>query len=211
MSTTERTPTRISVATGPVARWRTIDLLTAAMVGVAFGVVFWGWGVVYSAVVTPLTTFFQPASGLVGGVWLMPAVIAALIVRRPGAALLAELVAANVEFLLGSHWSTGVLISGAVQGLGVELAVAALAWKRWGVGVAVLAGIVAATAESVYEWFAYIPEWSFAWKLAYLGFFAVSGALLAGVLGHAIVQALARAGALRRFPVAAELRARTRV
>ncbi|WP_432522860.1 ECF transporter S component [Kineococcus sp. SYSU DK006] len=189
-------------------RWRTVDLVTAAVLGVAFGVVFWGWAVVYAAV-SPVFAAVAPLAGLLGGVWLLPAVVGALVVRRPGAALLAEMVAASVEALLGSHWGAGVLVSGAVQGLGVEIAVALFAWKRWGVGVAVLGGVVAAVLEGVYELFAYFAgAWSLGFQVLYVACFALSGALVAGVGGWALVRALARAGALGAFGAGRELRRR---
>lgn len=194
----------------PAVRWRSVDLVTAAVLGVAFGVVFWGWDVLYN-VLRPAFAAFAPAGGLVGGVWLLPAVVAALVVRRPGAALLAELLAATVETLLGSSFGPAVLLSGALQGLGVEIAVALFAWKRFGPWVAALGGVLAAVLECVaYEWWVYYPDWTFGWKLVYLALFAVSGALIAGAGGWAIVRALARTGALQRFPAGAEHRARRR-
>ena len=34
-------------ASGPLTRWRTIDLLTCAFLGVAFGGAYWAWGLAY--------------------------------------------------------------------------------------------------------------------------------------------------------------------
>ncbi|WP_432564905.1 ECF transporter S component [Kineococcus sp. SYSU DK003] len=181
-------------------RWRTVDLVTAAVLGVAFGVVFWGWGVLY-AVLTPFFVTVPFLQSLLSGVWLLPAVVAALIVRRPGAALLAEMVAATVEALLGSHWGFGVLVSGAIQGIGVELAVALFAWRRFGPAVAVLGGVLAAVLEGVYELFAYYAgAWTPGFQVLYVACFAVSGALVAGLGGWALVRGLARTGALSAFP-----------
>ena len=206
MSTTPTSTTRTTSTRRPVGRWRSVDLLTAAVLGVAFGVVFWGWDVLYLAL-EPLFVALPPLKGLLGGVWLLPAVVGALVVRRPGAALLAEMLAATVEALLGSYWGAGVLVSGAIQGFGVELVVALFAWRRWGVAVAALAGAVAAALESVYEMFViYSGTWAVGYKLFYLASFTVSGALVAGLGGWALVRALARSGALSAFPAGRELR-----
>ncbi|MEZ0164911.1 ECF transporter S component [Kineococcus sp. LSe6-4] len=187
-------------------RWRTVDLLTAAVLGVAFGVVFWGWGILYTAL-SPLFAAVPFVQSILSGVWLLPAVVAALVVRRPGAALLAEMTAASVEALMGSHWSTGVLVSGAIQGIGVELAVALFAWRRRGPGVAVLGGVLAAVLEGVYELFAYYAgAWALGFQVLYVACFAVSGALVAGLGGWALVRALARTGALSAFPAGREQR-----
>src|SRR5579859_3412236 len=84
------------------ARWRTRDIVVTAVIGVAFGVVFWAWGLAWS----PLDAVFAAApwaKDLLYAVWLVPAVLAPLIVRKPGAALFAEMVAAILSVLLGSQ------------------------------------------------------------------------------------------------------------
>ncbi len=186
--------------------WRTVDLLTAAVLGVAFGVVFWGWDVLYAAV-EPAFAALPPLKGLLGGVWLLPAVVAALVIRRPGAALLAEMVAATVEALLGNYWGITTLVSGAVQGVGVELAFALFAWRRFGPAVAVLGGVLAAVLEGIVEQFLYYGDtWTMPYRLVYIGSFAVSGAVVAGLGGWALTRALARTGALSAFPAGREHR-----
>lgn len=195
-------------ATGRPGAWRGIDFVTLAVLAVAFGVVFWGWDVfLYPLVIAGLA--FPPAQSLTLGVWLLPAVVGGLIVRRPGAALFTELIAANVEMLLGNQWGPLVLVSGVLQGLGVELALAAFRWRRFGLGVAVLGGALAATLELVlYEWWFYQAEFAFGWKLLALGFAIVSGVVVAGLGGWALVRALAGTGALDAFPPGRERAAR---
>jgi len=203
----ERTRPAAIPATHPLMRWRGVDLITAAMLAVAFGVMFWGFDTFVYPVVSTATTGFPPAGELVLGVWLLPAVVGALVIRRPGAALFTELVAANIELLLGNRWGAAVLLSAVLQGLGVELAVALFRHRRFGVVVAVLGGVLAAVFEIVfYEWYSYVAEYSTAWKAIYLACGMVSGAVIAGVGGWALVRGLARAGALNAFPPGQEVR-----
>lgn len=190
-----------------VLAWRTVDLLAAAMLGVAGGVAYWGWDFAFNAI-SPAFTAFPPSGGLVAGVWLLAGVLGGLVVRRPGAALLAELVAANVEYLLGNQWGASTMISGFLQGLGVEVVLALFLYRRFGLGVAALSGALAGVFEAVYEWFSYWTDWTFGWKLIYAGLFAVSGAVIAGGLGWLLTRALARAGALDAFPAGREERER---
>lgn len=201
-------PTRTTIpASGRLLAWRGVDLLTAAMLAVAFGVVFWGFDTFVYPLVTTATAGFPPAGELSLGVWLVPAVVGGLIVRRPGAALFTELVAANVELFLGNKWGVAVLLSGLLQGLGVELVLAAVRWRRFGPVVAALGGALAAVLEIVgYEWWSYVPDYSPTWKALYLLFGVVSGALVAGLGGWALVRALARSGALNAFPPGQEVR-----
>ncbi len=197
------TPASTRVTSAPVG-WRTIEIVTAAMTGVVFGVVYWGWSSAYNTLVTPLTSLLGPSQGLLGGPWLIAGVVAGLLVRRPGAALLAELLAAVVEAVLVTAWGWTTVISGALQGLGVEVVLAVFLFRRFGWLVAALSGAAAAFAEWCYEWHAYWVGYSVGWKLAYLGFFALSGALVAGVGGWYLTRAVAATGAVDALPAGRE-------
>jgi energy-coupling factor transport system substrate-specific component len=191
----------------PLMRWRGVDLITAAMLAVAFGVVFWGFDTFIYPILSTATAGFPPLGELMLGVWLLPAVVGGLVIRRPGAALFTELVAANVELFLGNKWGAAVLLSAVLQGLGVELALALFRHRRFGVLVAVLGGLLSAVFEIVlYEWQSYVAEYSSAWKAIYLACGMVSGAVIAGVGGWFLVRALARTGALNAFPPGQEVR-----
>lgn len=191
--------------------YRTIDLVTIATLAVALGVAFWGWGKLY-AVISGLAVFsYPPSAGLLGGPWLLAGVVGGLIIRKPGAALATEVAAAAVSALVpgGTEWGASVLVSGFWQGLGAELIVALFLYKRFNLGVAILAGATAGAIESVYEWGAYYADTftTMGQRLAHLGFFAVSGALVAGLGGWLLVQALARAGVLDAFGPGREVHA----
>ncbi len=196
-----------ATASGPLLAWRTVDLVTVVMLGVALGVAYWGWAFAYNGLSLALTAF-APLGGLLVGPWLLAGVVGGLVVRRPGAALLAELVAANVEFLIGNEWGAATMIAGFLQGLGIELALALWRYRRFGWAVVALGGVLSAVLEAAYEWHAYFSYWDWAYKLAYLGFFALSAAVVAGVGGWLLVRALAATGALDAFPPGREHRDR---
>lgn len=204
---TSRTQPAHTLATRPLMGWRGVDLITAAMLAVAFGVMFWGFNTFVYPILSTAAAGFPPAGELMLGVWLVPAVVGGLIIRRPGAALFTEFVAANISMYLGSQWGAAVLLSGLLQGLGVEVALALFRHRRFGVVVAMLGGVLAATFEIVlYEWHSYVAEYSAAWKAIFLGAGMVSGAVIAGIGGWALVRALARTGALNAFPPGQEVR-----
>lgn len=183
------------------ARYRTIDLVTIATLGVAFGVVFWAWGKLYGVLDLAATIGYAPAGALLGGGWLIAGVIGGLIVRRPGAAFATELIAAAISMFVlgGTEWGFTVLVSGIVQGIGAELAFLAFAYRLFTLPVAMLAGVLAGIAGAIYEVFYYYPDWNLGHQLAYGGFFALSGAVVAGLLGWLLVRALAEAGVLDAF------------
>src|SRR3989304_6069336 len=134
-------------------RWRTRDILVVAVIAVAFGVFLWAFGCAWGAL-----GFLGPAVNLLYGLWLLPALVAPLIVRRPGAALFAELVAASLSAFLGSQWAVDTLVSGLVQGAAAELVFAALRYRRFDLPVVIAAGLAASAAAFVHAWIVYYGE-----------------------------------------------------
>lgn len=188
----------------PPATWRSIDLMSTAMIGAVLGVAYWGWSSAYTALSSPLSGFLGASIGLLGGPWLIAGVVGGLVVRRPGAALFAELLAACVEALLGNEWGWATVISGGLQGLGVEVALAIFLYRRFSWPVAMVGGALAAAFEFLYEWHAYWQGTSANFKLGYVGFFMLSGAVVAGLGGWALTRALAASGAIDALPAGRE-------
>jgi energy-coupling factor transport system permease protein len=178
-------------------RWRTVDIIVVAVLAVAFGVVFWAWS---TYVWNWVAWVGIPWQYTFSGVWLMPAVVAPLIVRKPGAALFAEIVAAVVSVLLGSQWGLDVLLSGFVQGAGAELVFGFVMYRNFGVIVAIVAGAGAGIGEALHDIPVYYaatkPEIQFG--IATLDL--LSAAAIAGIGGWFLVRSLRRTGALQAFP-----------
>lgn len=185
----------------PVSGWRTVDVVVSAVLAVAFGVVFWQWGVVWAPLfLGPV----NPVAYLVSGVWLIPGVVAALVIRRPGAALLTETIAAIVSALLGSVWGLDTVASGIMQGAGAELVFALALYRSFGPVTAVIAGAGAAVGEWLHDMAFYYPGVAFDVQLAYGAFMVISAATIAGLGGWLLVRALARTGVLSAFPAGRE-------
>jgi energy-coupling factor transport system substrate-specific component len=178
-------------------RWRTVDIVVAAALGVAFGVVFWAWGLVFTALAAPA---FAPPLYLLSGVWLIPAVLALLIIRLPGAGLLAETMAASVSALLGTAWGLDAVLSGLMQGAGAELVFALALYRRWTLPLAVLAGVGAAVGEWIHDMTVYFPGIAIELQLAYGVFMLLSGGLVAGLGSWYLVRLLRPTGVLAAFP-----------
>lgn len=165
------------------------------LIGAAFGVAFLGYGQLYT-LIGPLTSAFKPAEGLLMGIWFLPAMVAMLLVRKPGAALLAEMIAAVLSMLLGSQWGWGTAMSGLVQGMGVELAFLLTAYRRFTLPVAMLGGVIAAAVEWLYEKFSYYQDMAWSASFLMLAMCLISGAVLCGLLGWAASRALVATGAV---------------
>ena len=205
-ATARTTNTRTQLAVGGPVAWRSVDLVTTAILGVALGVAFWGWDLLlYPAVSALLNTAFPPLASLTLGVWVLPAVVGGFVVRRPGAALLCEIVAATVEALLGNQWGLNVMISGALQALGVEIILAVFVWRGFHLGVVVLAGALSAILElCCWEWWVYQGEYTVSMKLVALGCAVISCSAISGLGGWGLVRAMAATGALNAFPAGRE-------
>ena len=133
-------------------------------------------------------------------------VLGGLIIRKPGAALAVELLAALVSAAVGNQWGITTLYSGLAQGIGAELVFLALAYRRWGLVPAALAGAGAAVGEWILEFVMGNIAKSAAFNLIYLVTMIISGAVLAGGIGWALAKALAASGALSRFASGREAR-----
>ncbi|MFN8631547.1 MAG: ECF transporter S component [Chloroflexota bacterium] len=101
-------------------RGGTRDIVVTAIIGVVFGVVFPGVNFVWGRPADAAFAFFPPANPRVQGVWLMPAVLVPLIVRKPGTAIFAEVVAAALSAVIGSQFGPDAILSGVVQGGAAE-------------------------------------------------------------------------------------------
>lgn len=179
------------------ARWRTIDIIVVAILAVAFGVVFWAWS---AYVWVWLKPFGEPWEYIITGVWVMPAVVAPLIVRKPGAALFAEMVAAIVSVLLGSQWGLDTLLSGFVQGAGAELVFGFVMYRNFGPIVAFIAGAGAGIGEALHDIPVYFPTYGANLQFGIAALEIASGAVIAGIGGWLLVRSLRRTGALQAFP-----------
>ncbi|MGY1826667.1 MULTISPECIES: ECF transporter S component [unclassified Blastococcus] len=183
----------------PAVRWRTVDIVVTAVLGVAFGVVFWAWNLVFGVLAEPLD-FFPPLSAVLNGVYLMPGVVAGLLVRKPGAATFASTLAAAVSLLMGSPYGGIIVVYGLVQGLGAELGFLLTRYRSFGWGTALLAGVTAGLSTAVLDNVLYYSELGFlTFQVPYTVFTVLSSVLLAGVVGLLLVRALARTGALGAF------------
>lgn len=194
-----------STAPRPTLRWRVVDIVIASVLGVAGGLVFVLWNIAYNPVTAPLSALLPGLQALFHGVWLFPGVLVALIVRKPGAALYGELVAATASVLIsGTEWGPLTLVSGLVQGLGAELVFAILLYRAWGLLPAILAGAGAGVGMVVLDLILWYPGSSIEFVLIYAISGIVSGAVFAGLGSWFIMRGLARTGALSRFAAGRE-------
>ncbi len=180
-------------------KWRVVDIVVTAIIAVASGVIFWGWDIVCAAPITLFEAVTPGFEGLLNAFWLFAGPLAAIIVRKPGAALFSEMLAALLELTMGNQWGVGgSLIVGFMQGLAAEIGFAIFAYKTWNWLSASISGALAGVGCALYYW-ATNPAWSGLRVGVYMATSAISGAVFAGFVMWLLQKAIANTGVLDRF------------
>jgi energy-coupling factor transport system substrate-specific component len=173
------------------------EMVLTTVVAVALGVSFWGWTFVYE-----IAKPFLKLSGLsylVAGFWIFASVFLSQIVRKPGIALIASIIAAFVESLL-THWGIMSVLWGIVQGLGAEIIFMIFLYRKWDLWVIVLASILSATFSYGLDFYLYeYKNLSLGFNFLQLFSFLISSAFFAGIMSHILSKRLLRLGLLDQF------------
>jgi energy-coupling factor transport system substrate-specific component len=180
-------------------RWRVVDIVVASVIGVAGALIYFAWNQLYGPVTKPLELFVPGSQSLLYGIWLFAGVLGAIIIRKPGAALFTELVAAIISSLMGAPWGFLTFESGLVQGLGAELVFAIFLYSNWRMFVVVLAGAASGLAMAINDLSLYYAGSAATFAVAYTIGSLISGAVIAGLGSWFILRGLAKTGALSRF------------
>jgi energy-coupling factor transport system permease protein len=127
------------------------------------------------------------------------------IIRKPGAATLAETMNGVAQVLSGNPNGVMVLGAGFLQGFMSDLGFAFFGYKRWTVGVIALSGALAPLLQQIPEvYFFGVGSMGLAYNLLALAIRMVSGAVYAVILVKPIAHGLAKAGVLRGTALAEE-------
>lgn len=209
MSTSTSASPASRASTTGFLRWRVVDIVVASVLGVAAGLIFLAWNVGYLGPKALLEPLLPGLQGLLDGPWLFAGVLGGLIIRKAGAAVYVELLAAVVSALIGNQWGGFLTLeAGLVQGLGAELIFLAFFYRRWSLPVAVLAGAGAALAGGINNLVLWYAGSGPAFTTIYLVSTVVSGAVIAGALSWVLARGIAATGALDRFGSGREARVR---
>ena len=98
--------------------------------------------------------------------------------------------AATVSVVPGNKWGITTLYSGFAQGIGAEIVFALFLWRRWSMGIAVVAGIGAALGAFVNEYILGNHAMNATFNITYLVCLVISGAVLAGGLAWLLMRGL---------------------
>ncbi len=177
-----------------VKMYKLNEIVILLVLAVALGVLWWGW-TFFTALTSPLGSI--GLNYLFVGFWFTGGTLVPYLIRKPGAALLGEVVAAAIEGVI-TQWGITALLWGLVQGVGCELVFALFRYKRYDLAVLILAGVIAGVFSYIldfyYSHYAGLQLWVIFVQVASI---VISGAVLGGLLAYLIGRGLIKTGVLR--------------
>ena len=185
--------------------WKLKDVLLIAICAVLFGVVYLGCTYVGGVLYGILTPFGMASLGYEPfyGIYFMAGAFGVYVMRKPGAGLIAELLAAVLECLFGNYFGPIIILSGLVQGFGFELIVALKRYKKFDrltmIEGAVLCSVLTLGYNLVISGYNQIAVPVLALMLAVR---IVSAIVFDGVVTPLLVDGLVKAGLLKGYAVA---------
>jgi len=186
------------------AGWNQREIVIVAALGVVFGMLYLAWVQLWLI----LQGIFGPlALEVIFGFWFSVSIIAANVIRKPGAAFIAEVIASIAEILTGNPSGLILLLTGVIQGAGAEVPFALTRWRNYRLPVLLASGAAAAIFSFVYNWFRF-SYWTLDIQLVLLMLVlrVASGVILGGWLGYYLSEALYRTGVLQGLAIDRERR-----
>ncbi|HUE75190.1 MAG TPA: ECF transporter S component [Chloroflexota bacterium] len=197
----EHERSRPEVATsGNQLAWRTRDIVVAAALAVPLGLI---WGLVWLPLWFAGSQILPEIGTFLSGFFVVSGVLVGYVIRRPGSAVVGAVLAALIEMPF-TPFGAIVLWLGLLQGLGVEIVFLSTGYRRFGLPVLMLAGAAGGAAMwLVYEYttFGY-AQLAIEIQILRLVVKLIGGAILAGLAGKLIGDALAKTGVLDNFAIA---------
>ena len=180
-------------------RWlSTMDLLVMAAVGV-IGAVFSSrvWPLVMN-VATPFFAFLGPVGWIaVSGIYVIWPVIVGCLVGKAGAVTIYGVIQGFVEMLFGNTFGLMAMVYSGLEGLGVDLGMGISKWKPTLPTVMIGGGLGSLFVGEIYI---FLFKMNTPYTIIVGGITAfISGAVLGGLVGWLIAQALYKTGVVSKF------------
>lgn len=202
----------VSTAAKANYKWRVVDIAVASVIGVASALIYWAVATLTYGPWSVLDVLVPGLPGVFNGLWLFAGPLALLIVRKPGAAIYAEVVAGVLEALMGNAWGgASTFLIALLQGVGAELGFAVFAYRKWNLPTTILSGALSAVACWGYSFFTHLQAISItgSYGIVYLITTVISGVVIAGVLMWFLYIAIAKTGAIDSLASGREVRNRS--
>ena len=179
--------------------WNTRDILVTAAIAAALTIVSTG----ANYLMAPLHALGPAAAWAITGVWVIPGVLTAYVVRRPGAAFLSQLLTGIMQVPFSPFgWMT--VVRALVTGVPSEAVFLATRYRNYRLPLLL---VVAGVANVVHLAVGYIPHGYFnlppGMQIVIWVITLISG-VVAGGLAKALADAIAKTGVLASFAIGQE-------
>lgn len=184
--------------------WKLKDILLVAIAGVLFSFLYLGTDYVGLAISTALT---PSGWGVIGyepfyGIYFMAASFAIYVIQKPGTGIVAEVIAATLEVLMGNWFGPRVIITGLVQGIAVEIAFAIFRYRKYNWKTMILCSFTVTFISYAYNlWSAQYYLLAGKFKITMIAIRLVSALIFTSVITKLLADGLARAGVLNAYPL----------
>ena len=185
-------------------QWKLKDVLMIAIAAVLFGVVYLGCtyagGFLYG-ILAPLgmgSLGYEPFYGI----YFMAAAFGIYVMRKPGTGLIAEVLAAVIECLLGNFFGPIIILSGIVQGLGFEAIIALKRYKKFDKVTMIEGAILCSIFTLIYNLIVSgYNKIALPILLLMLGVRIISAIIFVGLITPILADGLAKAGVLKGYAI----------
>ncbi|MHB8502499.1 MAG: ECF transporter S component [Candidatus Acidiferrales bacterium] len=175
-----------------------IEIVIIAVVGVVNGVLGTPNAIAGRFLMTFSGTYGFLLFSLIAGGFYVSAVLAGYIVRKPGAAMMAEVFNGIAQLLSGNPNGVVALLAGLLQGAGAEVAFATWGYRKFTLPVVLLSGALSPILQQLPEAYYFgVGPLGIPYNILSLAIRMFSGAVYAGVIVIPLGIALAKAGVLR--------------
>ncbi|KFI98777.1 ECF transporter S component [Bifidobacterium stellenboschense] len=187
---------------GTRLKWRPLDIAVGATLGVACGVIFWGFNFAYMPISSFLGAVLPGLASVTHAMWYFSGTLAVLVLRKPGAALYVNVVGTLVETVIGSQYGIGfVIVSALLQGVFAEIPFFVTRYRVFNLPVSIASGAMVALEYGFYLLFFRYQGVALTSPRGIVHMISevTGGVVLSGVMPWFLMLALASTGVLDRL------------
>lgn len=192
--------------------WKLKDIILASLISLLFAVICFASVHTIVFAITPIVApfgFGDIAIEFVFGIFFFSATFSAYIMQKPGVAVIVGTLTGFIQILMGSAFSSTVLVSAFVQGLSAELIFFLFRYKKFNLLTLLLAALSMTIGSFILAW--YRGLWSellFSLVLTRFTIRALSAIVLSALICKFLADQLAKVGVLSSYPLSKARRKR---
>jgi energy-coupling factor transport system substrate-specific component len=184
--------------------WKLKDILMVGIVGVLFSFLYLGMVYVGTGMCAALAPIGLGAAGYepIYGIWFMAGIFAIYVIRKPGVGIVAEMLAALLEVLMGNMFGPRVFVTGFVQGLGSEIGFAMSGYKKYDMKTLMVSCVTTTIFSFIWNTYTSAYYKLDLWLVAVMFVIRIiSSFVFGGFINKGLADGLAKAGVLKGYAI----------